>query len=181
MSADEQALEMLDAFASVRAQRFDLTFTDIAGDKVGFRGNRTLDQLRGALPAILEDAAGQLHNVIVRPRSTGLIQLDDLGEAVAERLRPVSFLVLRTSPSKFQAWVAVADADDFATLHVKRDVIVGDGYRSTLGIQRLYGQDADINAIGIDGWTIRDQLDGSGGAGDDRFQGPDWDRRQRHL
>ena len=31
------------------------------------------------------------------------------------RLRPVSFLILRTSPGNFQAWVAVADADaDFA-------------------------------------------------------------------
>ena len=34
---------MLDAFASVGAQRFDLTFTDAAGEKVGFRGNRPLD------------------------------------------------------------------------------------------------------------------------------------------
>jgi hypothetical protein len=39
----QQALDMLDAFASVGAQRFDLTFTDTAGDKVGFRGNRPLD------------------------------------------------------------------------------------------------------------------------------------------
>jgi hypothetical protein len=47
----------------------------------------------------------------VRPRSAGdaLIQLDDLGEDAAARLRPVSFLVLRTSPGNYQAWVAVAD------------------------------------------------------------------------
>ncbi len=111
------APEMLDAFASVGAQRFDLTFTDVAGSKVAFRGNRGLDQLRPALPEILQSAAERQHNVIVRPRSTGpaLIQLDDLGEAAAGRLRPVSFLVLRTSPGNYQAWVAVADADaDFA-------------------------------------------------------------------
>ena len=108
---------MLDAFASVGAERFDLTFTDAAGEKVGFRGNRPLDQLRPAMPEILQEAAERQHNVIVRPRSTGatLIQLDDLGEDAAARLRPVSFLVLRTSPGNYQAWVAVADADaDFA-------------------------------------------------------------------
>jgi hypothetical protein len=65
------------------------------------------------MPAILQEAARQRHNIIVRPRSTGatLIQLDDLDEDAAARLRPVSFLILRTSPGNFQAWVAVADAD----------------------------------------------------------------------
>ena len=40
--AAEQAVEMLDAFASVGAERFDLTFTDIAGDKVAFRSSQLL-------------------------------------------------------------------------------------------------------------------------------------------
>ena len=63
-----------------------------------------------------QEAAERQHNVIVRaaPRPP-LIQLDDLGEDAAERLRPVSFLILRTSPGNYQAWVAVADGDaDFA-------------------------------------------------------------------
>src|SRR5262249_3331150 len=84
---------------------------------VGFRGNRPLDQLRPAMPGILKEAVERRHNVIMRPRSAGaaLIQLDDLGEDAAKRLRPVSFLVLRTSPGNYQAWVAVADGDaDFA-------------------------------------------------------------------
>src|SRR6266568_4936095 len=107
MSAAQQAQEMLDAFASVGVQRFDVTFTDAAGDKVAFRGNRPLDQLRPAMSEILQEAADQQHNVIMRPRpaSAALIQLDDLGEAAVERLRPVSFLVLRTSPGNYQAWV----------------------------------------------------------------------------
>jgi hypothetical protein len=115
--AGKQAREMLDAFASVGARRFDLTFTDAAGGKVEFHGNRPLDEVRPAIPAILEEAAQQQHNVIVRPRSAGasLIQLDDLAEAAVERLRPASFLVLRTSPGNYQAWVAVADGNaDFA-------------------------------------------------------------------
>jgi hypothetical protein len=108
---------MLDAFASVGAERFDLTFTDTAGEKTAFRGNRPLEQLRSTMPAILQEAAERQHNVIVRPRSTDaiLIQLDDLSEEAAARLRPVSFLVLRTSPGNYQAWVAVNDGDaDFA-------------------------------------------------------------------
>jgi len=71
-----------------------------------------------AMPEILQEAAGRQHNVIVRPRSTAatLIQLDDLGEDMAARLLPVSFLVLRTSPDNYQAWLAVTDADpDFAS------------------------------------------------------------------
>jgi hypothetical protein len=111
--AAEPALEMLNAFASVGAERFDLTLTDAAGEKVTFRGNRSLGQLRAAMPVILQEAAEQRHNVIVRPRpgTATLVQLDDLGEDAAARLRPVSFLTLRTSPGNYQAWVAVADAD----------------------------------------------------------------------
>jgi hypothetical protein len=113
-----EAIEMLDTFASVgAADRFDLTFTDLAGDKVGFRSNRPIEQLRPALAGILRDAEGRRHNVIVRPRSgpAALIQLDDLDAAAVERVRPASFLVLCTSPGSYQAWVAVSNADaDFA-------------------------------------------------------------------
>ena len=108
-----EAQAMLDAFASVGAERFDLTLTDAAGEKSSFSGNRPLEQLRPAMPAILAEAAGQRHNVIVRPRSSGatLVQLDDLGEEAAARLQPVSFLTLRTSTGNYQAWIAVADGD----------------------------------------------------------------------
>ena len=108
------AEEMLDAFASVGVERFDLTLTDRAGEKVAFRSNQSLDQLRTAMPGILAHANQNQQNVIIRPRGA-VIQLDDLDAVSVERLRPVSFLVLRTSPGNHQAWVAVADADeDFA-------------------------------------------------------------------
>jgi hypothetical protein len=112
--AAEAAAEMLNAFASVGAEQFDLTFTDMAGEKVAFRSNQPLGQLRLAMPRILAHAEKQQRNVIIRPRGP-VIQLDDLNDAAVEKLRPVSFLVLRTSPGNHQAWVAVADADeDFA-------------------------------------------------------------------
>ncbi len=136
--AAEPALEMLDAFESVGAERFDLTFTDAAGEKIGFRGNRPLGQLRAAMPEILQDAAEQRHNVIVRPRSNGatLIQLDDLSEEAAARLRPVSFLVLRTSPGSYQAWLAVSNAD----AHFARRLRQGTGADLTAsGATRISG------------------------------------------
>ena len=108
------AQDMLEAFASVGAERFDLTTTDLAGRKVSFHPGCGLAELRPILPAIIADATDQQHNVIVRPRGP-VIQLDDLDEAAVEKLRPVSFLILRTSQGNHQAWVAVADADeDFA-------------------------------------------------------------------
>jgi hypothetical protein len=105
---------MLTAFASVGAQRFDLTFTDITGDKVSFRPACRFDRLCLSLATILDDATARQHNVIVRPRSADatLIQLDDLDEATIERLRPVSFLAVRTSPGNYQAWLAVAGPTD---------------------------------------------------------------------
>jgi RepB DNA-primase from phage plasmid len=112
-AAAQPALDMLDVFASVGAERFHLLLTDLAGGKVSFRGNRSLAELRSSLPRLLGDAAQKQHNVIIRPRGSGpaLIQLDDLDDAALARLRPVSFLTLRTSPGNYQAWVAVAEAD----------------------------------------------------------------------
>ena len=112
--AADQAREMLAAFASVGARRFDLTLTDAAGGKAGFRPDCPIDRLRASLETILRDAAARRHNVIVRPRTqdTTLVQLDDLDEAAAQRLRPASFLVLCTSPGSYQAWVALGGPAD---------------------------------------------------------------------
>lgn len=117
MDEHRMARGMLAAFASVGADRFDLTWTDAVGDKVGFRGNYSLRELDGVISGFLEAAARQHHNVIVRPKGSGpvLIQLDDLDGVGEAQLRPLSFLTLRTSPGSYQAWIAVTDADaDFA-------------------------------------------------------------------
>ncbi len=108
---------MLDAFASVGVSLCDLTYTDGAGQKVGFRPGRTIEGLRPVVDQLLRDAAANQHNVIVRPRTAAvtLVQLDDLDAAAADHVKPAAFLVLCTSPGSFQAWVAVSDADaDFA-------------------------------------------------------------------
>ena len=45
MQSLTEALRMLDAFASVGARRFDVTFLDIDGRKRGFRSQQSLMQL----------------------------------------------------------------------------------------------------------------------------------------
>src|SRR5215471_9426805 len=115
-----QALELLEAFASVGVKAFAVTLTDIAGQKLpqGYYSPGSLDQWRHTLGPLLRAATARQHNVIVRPAKSDrveLVQLDDLSEFDLRRLDPVSLVVLRTSPGNGQSWVAVADAlPDFA-------------------------------------------------------------------
>lgn len=113
----DAACRMLEAFAGVGASTFDVTLTDLAGEKTGFQSNRPLAELRYTMRRRLEAADRLQGNFIVRPRSTAakLIQLDDLDDAKAKRVSDHAFLLLETSPGNFQAWVAVdGAADDFA-------------------------------------------------------------------
>jgi hypothetical protein len=102
---------MIGAFASVDVKAFDVSITDLAGDKVpgGFKPNRGVDELRRTIGRTLQDSARDRHNVIIRPRSTTtrLIQLDDLDTPKAGRIAPHAFIVIQTSPGNHQAWVAV--------------------------------------------------------------------------
>lgn len=116
---NRKALDMLDAFASVGVRAFDVTLTDIKGDKIprGFQANRGVDQLRASIGLQLEMATRARENFIIRPRSTTatLVQLDDLPAAAAAAIARHAFMVLCTSPGNFQAWVAVKDSPaDFA-------------------------------------------------------------------
>lgn len=113
-----QALAMLTAFASVGARSFDVTMTDVNGEKTGYQVNRSLEELRRTTGRALQAAATLQQNFIIRPRSTTatLIQLDDLTGAKADRITPHAFMVLETSPGNFQAWVAVEKgaSEDFS-------------------------------------------------------------------
>ena len=144
-AAISEALRMVDIFASVGADRFDITQTNINEDMTAFRPGQTPEQARRNVPEWIRQAAcrhgielrpsepggvgekiqaGQ--NLIVRPYGTRaqLVQLDDLDQAALERVRPAAFLILRTSPSTkgSQSWVAVEDGDgrEFAS-KLRRD------------------------------------------------------------
>jgi hypothetical protein len=110
---------MLDIFASLGVRAFDLTQTDIEGQKRRFQPAVDPQRLRCWVPPLLESAMSQQHNLIVRPQRTHaeLIQLDDLSGAVLDRLKPTAFLILATSAGNHQIWVAVPEcAPNFARL-----------------------------------------------------------------
>ena len=105
---------MLDAFASVGASRFDVTWTTRAGDKEWFRRGINLPDLTRTMPAMLRSAPDMQRNIIVRPHGPAVtfIQLDDLKALSLDRIAPAVFLILETSPGNFQAWLAMPGADD---------------------------------------------------------------------
>jgi hypothetical protein len=116
-TARHQASEMLRAFASVGAGQFDVTWTNRAGEKQLFRRGVALDVLMRWMPQLLDQAARQERNLIVRPCPPPVfLQLDDLDAAALARVRPAAFLTLDTSPGNHQAWLALAGStnDDFA-------------------------------------------------------------------
>jgi hypothetical protein len=117
-----EALRMLDTFASVGATHFDLTHTNIDGEKRGFRPSQSISQLKNSMPMLFPGASERQNNIIVRPTSDKVkfIQLDDLDAEGLKRVGEAAFLTLQTSPGNHQAWVAVSglpspqEAKDFA-------------------------------------------------------------------
>lgn len=141
--AGEEALRMLDIFASVDVQHFDITHTNIQGEKRGFRSMQSLAQTRNSMPYLLESAPRRQNNVIVRPHSPPsvlLVQLDDLNAERIERVREISFLILATSPGNFQAWVAVQNAQGSSDIDFARRLRKGAGADPTAsGATRMAG------------------------------------------
>jgi hypothetical protein len=113
---------MLDAFASVGAESFDLTITTRQGSKVRFQRSVPLKDLRRIMSAQLNAVADREYNLIVRPRGRGavFIQLDDLSPEGLQRVRAVSFLGLETSPSNYQSWIAMRQADASFMRHLRK-------------------------------------------------------------
>jgi hypothetical protein len=118
----DEALKMLDTFASVGATHFDLTHTNIDGEKRGFRPTQSLAQIKNSMPKLFPGAAERQNNIIVRPTGDKVhfVQLDDLDAAGLSRVGEAAFMTLQTSPGNHQAWIAVsgistpAEAKDFA-------------------------------------------------------------------
>ena len=144
-SAESEARRMLDAFTSVGADRFHVTFTNISEEQTGFFKNRTAASMRYNLPAWVRRSgtvrpyslpatekepsetllAGE--NLIIRPYTPPavvLVQLDDLEQKELDRVRAAAFLILRTSAKErgFQAWLAVEGGDRDLTSRLKRGI-----------------------------------------------------------
>lgn len=104
-----EALRMLEVFASVGADSFDITHTNIRQEKRGFRRAQTIAQTRQSMRYLVPAAAKRQNNLIVRPHASAvaLIQLDDITAENLARITPEAFLTLQTSLGGMQAWVAV--------------------------------------------------------------------------
>ena len=110
----DEARRMLEAFASVGATHFDVTFLDIDGKKRGFRPRQSTAQLGNLLSPLLPGLLRRQNSLVIRPHSetSTIIQLDDLKADTLAPLREVAFLTLQTSPGNYQAWIAVSRLDD---------------------------------------------------------------------
>jgi hypothetical protein len=109
-AAQREARAMLDAFASVGATRFNLTWTNSAGEPRRSHKGMSLAEITRTMPGMLDSAISERRNLIVRPYGTGVsfIQLDDLTADKLPRIAPARFLLIETSPGSFQAWLALA-------------------------------------------------------------------------
>ncbi len=121
-SAAKAAIEMLDAFASVGATRFDVTWTNIAGEKQLYRGGVVMDELRRSMPQALTRAIERQRNLIIRPHAPPVfLQLDDMSDEALRRVEPVAFLTLDTSLGNHQAWLAlIGDIPEDFTRRVRK-------------------------------------------------------------
>lgn len=107
------ALAMVDLFASVGAERFELTHTNLDQESRGCRHGQTVHDIKTSLPYLIPSSFRRQNNVILRPHNApgaAFIQLDDLQAGDIERVKPVAFMVIETSPGNFQAWLAVNGA-----------------------------------------------------------------------
>lgn len=109
----EDAIRMLDTFASAGATHFDLTHIDIDGEKRGFRPSQSVSQLKSSMPKLFPGAAARHNNIIIRPLSdkAQFVQLDDLDAAGLARVGDAALITIQTSPGNHQAWIAVSDVE----------------------------------------------------------------------
>ncbi len=105
---------MLDAFCSVGADLFVLTWRTLQDEEIQFRKHWSAGYIRHNLWHLLADAERRHLNLIIRPTSPRgfFLQLDDLNPDALERVKPIALLTLATSPGKTQAWLFVEGEGD---------------------------------------------------------------------
>jgi hypothetical protein len=105
---------MLDAFVSVGADRFVLTWRTLQDEEIQVRKHWSATYIRRNLSHLLAEAERKQLNLIIRPTSPKgfFLQLDDLSPEILEGVTPVALLTLATSPGKTQAWLFVEGKGD---------------------------------------------------------------------
>lgn len=119
------AENMLTAFESAGVERYDRSLVNERREGEEFRPNLTARGLRRSLPETLRRCERERLNFIIRPRSRRdyrLIQLDDLNQTKAAKVRDYGFMVIETSPANYQVWLAVEDGDSETARRLKRGI-----------------------------------------------------------
>jgi len=118
------AQRMTDAFVSVGTVAFDRFYMTLHREAKDYYRAVPAKDLKKRLPENLAWAAKHRLNLIIRPRPQEpiLVQLDDISPDAADRLRPVAFLGLETSPGNHQAWIALTaeEADKHLVRRLKK-------------------------------------------------------------
>ena len=174
----DEAIRMIDTFASCGANSFVVTKTELewpGHKKVKWGKSYSLDSLREKLPGIVRTAAirhpvsvpdGQGvmagENVIIRPTGpeVAFIQLDDLKtEEQLERLRPAALIIHATSPGNYQAWIAVSGLsegkEEFKAFARRVRKAVGGNDKSASHATRLAGTENFKTRYGPDFPTVK--------------------------
>ena len=133
-----EAVRMLELFASVGTDCFDIIHTNEQQEKRGFRPAQSLAQARESMRFLVPNAEKRKNNLIIRPRSNSvsLIQLDDLTPENLARIDKAAFLTLQTSVRGCQAWVAVKNAPTGFSARLKEGV---EADREASGATRIAG------------------------------------------
>jgi hypothetical protein len=105
---------MLDAFTSVGADRFVLTWRTLHDEEIQVRKHWSAGYIRRNLHLLLAEAERKQLNLIIRPTSPRgfFLQLDDLRPESLERVGPEALLTVATSLGKAQAWLFVERQGD---------------------------------------------------------------------
>jgi hypothetical protein len=117
------AENMLTAFESAGVERYDRSLVNELRQGEEFTPNLTANRLRRSLPETLRRCERERLNFIIRPRGRRdyrLIQLDDLDQTKAAKVRDYGFLVVETSPANYQVWLAVEGGDSETARRLKR-------------------------------------------------------------
>jgi len=112
---------MIETFASVGAHAFDLTITNIDGQKVSFRRAVPLVGMQRILQYQLASADKNCNNIVIRPiaHASSFVQCDDIHEQRLMAVRDTALLGICTSPGNYQAWF-VLPIEDFEVATARR-------------------------------------------------------------
>lgn len=110
---ERQAIEVIDAFASVGVERFFVIYVNMENKGVGHGKFCSVEELRRNIGRCLQKGEQYQQSLVIKPEPTRsyVCMLDDLNADVMQKIEPAAFVVLETSPGSYHTWLAIGDGD----------------------------------------------------------------------